>query len=1268
MASVTISNLHLYSLTLQAPSAVRCAVVGNFAGGGQRDQLLVTATGSRLTLYRTAEVMIGDLLKGTLVEIHSQNVFAVVRSLGTYKIAGSAKEYLVIGADTGRIATLEWMPDQKRWQRNHLETFGQSGVRRAVPGEYLAVDPRGRACMLASVEKNKIIYFLNRDAKGNLTISSPLEAHKPRTLTFALTALDTGYENPIFAALELDYTECDEDDLDLAKDEVQKELVYYELDLGLNHVTRKWWDAVDRTAHALYQVPGGKDGPGGVLVCGVDSITYRHSTQTAQVDPVPRIAIPRRKGPLEDPNRQRRIVAGVTPKSKGAFFVILQTDDGDLFRVTLDVGTDGIVQQLIVQYFATIPVASVICLTKTAYLYCASESGDQCLYALMDLGESNEAHKSQDLKDFKEAPEPVYFDFPEDQGHVELQQNFEKSNPTIASHIARLNPGEPPQIVSACGTGARSSLKVTKNGLAVNERSRGGLGGAGGVPTGVWTTKLRQEDEHDSWVVMAYPNSTLTLQIDPEKESIEEVGPEDSHFLERAHTIAVQLLANNDVVQIHTRGIRVIKPNGSCDDWEAPNVRTVAAAATNERQIALALSSGELIYFELDEDSGTLGELEDFHPEIPGSITCLSFGKIPVGNVRSKFLAVGCADQTVRILTTDVSSTLDQLSVQAVTSPPTALQILPMEDATGRVTLFLHIGLRSGVYIRTAIDERSGKLSNSHTRFLGPRAVSLSVVTVSDQEVLLAMSARTWLIYPDPQNKTMKVTPLDYPPLDHGRRLSMENQPDGIVGLQGATLCLLTVPSVDNHLLTLSTPLQYTPRALARVPDTAHYVVVQADPNTMPPSAQKTIEDQSKANGTVTNGHVDDEDKAETNEDGDAAMEVDQEDDADGDTQVQKRERASNPRLPGQWASVVSVVDPLKQRVLAQLELTENESAVTCCFAPIVSQDSEQFLFVATAKDRSLMPRGASSGFIHLYRVRDDPPSDPDNEDMKPPEFEFLHKTAFEEPPTALLAFQGRLLAGIGAAVYIYDVGMRKLLRKCWRPRAAATTIVALESQGSRIIIADQKESITFMKYDPVQNELTPFADDVCSRWATCMTMVDYETVAAGDKFGNLFLVRCPKDISDEVDQDNGGLVIQHLKSFLGGTPHRLNLAGHFFLNDIPMSIHKTQLQPGGLDIVVWTGLQGTIGAVVPFAMRDDIQFFMDLERCMRMTEPNLLGRDHLLYRCYYAPVKGCIDGDLVERFFLLNDEWKQRISGEVEKSIPEIEKKIIDMRMRSAF
>lgn len=61
-----------------------------------------------------------------------------------------------------------------------------------------------------AVEKQKLVYILNRDAAARLTISSPLEAHKSHTLVYHVVGVDVGFENPMFACLEMDYEVSEE--------------------------------------------------------------------------------------------------------------------------------------------------------------------------------------------------------------------------------------------------------------------------------------------------------------------------------------------------------------------------------------------------------------------------------------------------------------------------------------------------------------------------------------------------------------------------------------------------------------------------------------------------------------------------------------------------------------------------------------------------------------------------------------------------------------------------------------------------------------------------------------------------------------------------------------------------------------------------------------------------------------------------------------------------------------------------------------------------
>ncbi|KAK6601578.1 pre-mRNA-splicing factor rse1 [Botrytis cinerea] len=1173
----TTSNQFLYSLTINPPTAITQAILGQFAG--TKEQQIVTASGSRLTLHRP------DPSQGKIITALSHDVFGIIRAIAAFRLAGSNKDYIIITSDSGRITIVEFVPAQNKFNRLHLETFGKSGVRRVVPGQYLAVDPKGRACLTASVEKNKLVYVLNRNSQAELTISSPLEAHKAQTLVFALVALDVGYANPVFAALEIDYGESDQDPTGQAYDEIEKQLVYYELDLGLNHVVRKWSEPVDRTANILFQVPGGTDGPSGVLVCGEDNITYRHSNQEAF-----RVAIPRRRGATEDPQRKRNIVAGVMHKLKGAagaFFFLLQTDDGDLFKITIEMVEDdngqptGEVRRLKIKYFDTVPVATSLCILKSGFLFVASEFGNHQFYQFEKLVES-----------------------------------IDSMNPLMDCKVANLTDEDAPQIYSICGTGARSTFRTLKHGLEVSEIVESELPG---VPSAVWTTKLTRGDTYDAYIILSFSNGTLVLSIG---ETVEEVT--DTGFLSSAPTLAVQQLGEDSLIQVHPKGIRHIRADHRVNEWAAPQHRSIVAATTNERQVAVALSSGEIVYFEMDSD-GSLAEYDE-KKEMSGTVTCLSLGEVPEGRQRSQFLAVGCDDSTVRILSLDPDSTLENKSVQALTSPPNALSIMAMSDSSsGGSTLYLHIGLYSGVYLRTVLDEVTGELSDTRTRFLGPKPVKLFRVAVQGQTAVLALSSRPWLGYSDPVTKGFMLTPLDYPALEWGWNFSSEQCTEGMVGIQGQNLRIFSIEKLTDNLLQESIPLTYTPRRFVRHPEHACFYVIEADNNILSPATkQKLLEDPSVTNGDAT---------------------------------VLPPEEFGYPRGTNHWASCISVVDPVtEKKVLSTIHLEDNECAVSIAVVAFAGQEDETFLCVGTGKDMVVSPRSFSAGFIHVYRF---------HEDGK--ELEFIHKTKVEEPPMALLAFQGRLLAGVGKDLRIYDLGMRQLLRKA-QSEVAPNMIVGLQTQGSRIIVSDVQESITMVVYKFQENRLIPFVDDTIARWTSCTTMVDYETVAGGDKFGNLWLLRCPAKASEEADEEGSGAHLLHERQYLAGAPHRLTLMAHNFSQDIPMSIQKTNLVAGGRDCLLWSGLQGTLGILIPFVSREDVDFFQTLEQHLRSEDPPLAGRDHLIYRSYYVPVKGVIDGDLCERYTLLPTDKKQMIAGELDRSVREIERKISDIRTRSAY
>ncbi|KAF9050403.1 CPSF A subunit region-domain-containing protein [Panaeolus papilionaceus] len=1202
--------MHLYNLTLQPPTAITQAIVGNFSGA--RQQEIIVSHGTRLELLRP------DAQTGKVSTVIATDVFGSIRSLASFRLTGGSKDYAIIGSDSGRIVILDYDPKTSSFVKLHQETYGKSGARRIVPGQYLAIDPKGRSVMIAAMEKAKLVYILNRDAAANLTISSPLEAHKNSAIIHHIVGLDVGFENPLFAALEVDYSESDQDPTGEAFNNAEKMLTYYELDLGLNHVVRKWSEPTDPRANLLVQVPGGQlassdryDGPSGVLVCCEDHIIYRHMN------------VPQHR----DPNRGIIITAAVMHKMKGAFFFLLQSEDGDLFKVTIE-HEDEDVKSLKIKYFDTVPVASSLCILKSGFLFVASEFGNHYLYQFQKLGDdddepefSSTSYPGFGMND-PTAALPRCFFRPRPLENLVLADELESLDPIIDSKVLNLLPNsDTPQIFAACGRGARSSLRILRHGLEVEESVSSDLPG---IPNAVWTTKKSEDDPYDSYIILSFVNGTLVLSIG---ESIEEV--QDTGFLSAAPTLAVQQIGADALLQVHPHGIRHVLADRRVNEWRVPQGKTIVCATTNKRQVVVALSSAELVYFELDLD-GQLNEYQD-RKAMGSTVLALSIGEVPEGRQRTKYLAVGCEDQTVRIISLDPDKTLEIISLQALTAPPSSICIAEMLDASinkAQPTMFVNIGLQNGVLLRTVLDPINGELTDTRTRFLGTKPIKLLRVQIQKNPAILALSSRSWLNYT--HQNLMHFTPLIYDNLDYAWSFSAELSPEGLIGISGSTLRIFQVPKLGTKLKHDSIPLSYTPRKFITHPDPDNhfFYVIEGDHRVWGDEAAAQKIQEMRRQGKRIDDEV-----------------VNLPHDAFG------RPRAE----AGRWGSCIRIVDPVEFKTVTTIPLDNNEAAFSIAVVPFAARGGELHLVVGTAIDTHVSPRSCTSGFLRCYSFTNEGAG-----------LELLHKTEVDDVPLALLAFQGRLAAGVGKALRLYDIGKKKLLRKV-ENKTFTTAIVSLATQGSRIIVGDMQESIQYAVYKAPENRLLTFADDTQPRWISAMTMVDYNTIAAADRFGNVFVNRLDPKTSDQVDEDPTGAGILHEKSQLMGAPHKTKMLAHFHVGDLITSIHKVSLVAGGREVLLYTGLHGTIGILVPFVSKEDVDFISTLEQHMRTEQGSLVGRDQLSWRGYYVPVKAVVDGDLCETFARLPGSKQQNIAAELDRTVGEVLKKLEQLRVTAS-
>ncbi|KZV82735.1 hypothetical protein EXIGLDRAFT_742284 [Exidia glandulosa HHB12029] len=1212
--------MHLYNVTLQAPSAAPQAIVGNFSGA--RHQEIIVSRGTRLELLKP------DATSGKLTSVLTHDVFGSIRSLVAFRLTGGTKDYAIVGSDSGRIVILDYDPKTNAFVKVHQETYGKSGARRIVAGQYLAVDPKGRAVMIAAMEKSKLVYILNRDAATNLTISSPLEAHRNQSILFHITGVDVGFENPLFAALEIDYGEADQDATGEAFHDAEKMLTFYELDLGLNHVVRKWSEPTDPRANFLMQVPGGTsasapdrfDGPSGVLVCCENHIIYRHMDH-----PQHRVPIPRRRAPLDSEERGIIIVAGVMHKMKGAFFFLLQSEEGDLYKVTIDHQEDEVVS-LKIKYFDTVPVASSLCILKSGFLFVASEFGPHHLYQFQKLGDddaetefSSSAYPQHGMRDPNEALPSAYFQ-PRGLENLLLCDTLDSINPIIDAKVLNLMPtiSDTPQFYVASGRGARSSFRLLRHGLEVEENISSDL--PSGIPNAVWTTKIRADDPFDTYIVLSFVNGTLVLTIGETIEECQETG-----FLSAEPTLGVQQIGDDALLQVYPHGIRHILADKRVNEWKVPKGKTIVQAATNHRQVVVALNSAELVYFELDLD-GQLNEYQD-RKAMGSVVLALSMAEVPEGRQRTPYLAVGCEDQTVRIISLDPDNTLETISLQALTAPPSAICIVEMLDAAVNKTsetLFVNIGLTNGLFLRTVLDPVTGELTDTRTRFLGTRPVRLNRVSVAGKSALLALSSRMWLNYA--HQDSLHLTPLIFDPLDYVSGFSADLCPDGFIGLKGSTIKIFQIPKIGQRLKHEVLPLTYTPRKMVVHPMNGLFYVAEAD---------------HRVYG------------ADVVQDALAQPDLKK---YDRDVLELPAEVFGHPRAPaGTWASCVRILDPVELTTVYRLDLDNNEAAFSIALVPFTTRDNELMLVVGTAKDTFLAPRSCTSGYLRTYRLLDNGRN-----------LELLHKTETEDVPQCLMAFQGKLVAGIGNALRIYDMGKKKLLRKA-ENKLFTTAVTSLSTQGSRIIAGDAQQSILYCVYKAAENRLLVFADDTQPRWTTCQVMLDYNTVAAADKFGNVFVNRLSESVSSLVDDDPTGAGLLHEKGQFMGAPHKTSMLCHFHVGDIITSLHRTPLVPGGRDVIIYFGLHGTIGMLVPFVSKEDVDFFNTLEQHMRSENLSLVGRDILSWRGYYVPVKAVVDGDLCEYFAKLPPGRQGSVAGELDRTVGEVLKKLEMIRVNAS-
>ena len=597
-----------------------------------------------------------------------------------------------------------------------------------------------------------------------------------------------------------------------------------------------------------------------------------------------------------------------------------------------------------------------------------------CFYQFIGLGEDDSAETS--FSSFL-APDgsvqvPVFS--PRALTNLKPLDVIPSLSPLLKLHAEDLRGEGTPQLYALCGRGSRSSLRVLQQGLSITMLSQNALPYA---PRGLWTLR----DLHsglDRYMVISFNNATIVLSVG---ETVEQVS--DTGFKLDESTLLAGVMEGGSLLQVTPGGFRQIFEDGQTKIWEPPSRRSVVCATMNTRQIVVALSNGDVLYFELDERLVWIEQESMNHNE---DVTCLDLPTLGENSLRAPFLAVGYGDRSCRMYSLDPRGLLEELSMLALPKMPSAIALETMHmGAAGHTTetLLLTVGTEEGVLMRVEVDDRTGKLGLARSsRFLGPRPVRLFKVMAERLPCVLALSLKPWLCYC--ADNTMMLTPLVCDAIDFAASFASPQCTEGIVCLSGSNLQILRLDNLSQPFASTSIPLSYTPRQMAMIPGVPRLIILETDHN-----AYSELEKQrfyQNVNAQYVNEY-------------------------ECGTPI--------PTEQDKWASCIRVIDAVSLQTLERLELADNEAAFSVCTCRFHDKGDESYVVIGTAKNLKIHPRSCSQGYISVFRF------------VEGRSLQLLHRTEVDEVPGAMCEFDGRLAVGIGRSLRVYDLGKKKLLRKC---------------------------------------------------------------------------------------------------------------------------------------------------------------------------------------------------------------------------------------------
>ncbi|KAH8374751.1 hypothetical protein KR200_005352 [Drosophila serrata] len=764
-----------------------------------------------------------------------------------------------------------------------------------------------------------------------------------------------------------------------------------------------------------------------------------------------------------------------------------------------------------------------------------------------------------------------------DGSYVIPVENFTNLAPILDIAVVDLDRQGQGQIITCSGSFKDGSLRIIRIGIGIQEHACIDLPGI----KGMWSLKVGIDDSpYENTLVLAFVGHTRILTLSGEE--VEET--EISGFASDLQTFLCANVDHDQLIQVTSDSVRLVKSGTKAmvAEWRPDGDRSIGVVSCNTSQIVVA-SARDIFYIVIED--GKL--VEKSRKTLAYEVACLDITPLDETQNSSDLVAVG--------LWTDISAVILSLpDLETIYTEKLSGEIIPRSIlmTTFEGIHYLLCALGDGSMFYFIMDQTTGQLTDKKKVTLGTQPTTLRTFRSFATTNVFACSDRPTVIYSS--NHKLVFSNVNLKEVNHMCSLNAQAYPDSLALATKNSVILGTIDEIQKlHIRTV--PLGEGPRRIAYQEASQTFAVSTLRIDVHGRGGAKPLRNSASTQAQNITYSSNILPKPGGGNSTAANAEVGQEIDVHN----------------------LLVIDQNTFEVLHAHQFVAPET-ISSLMSAKLGDDPNTYYVVATSLVIPDEPE-PKVGRIIIFHYHDN-------------KLTQVAETKVDGTCYALVEFNGKVLAGIGSFVRLYEWTNEKELRmECNIQNMIAALF--LKAKGDFILVGDLMRSITLLQHKQMEGIFVEIARDCEPKWMRAVEILDDDTFLGSETNGNLFV--CQKDSAATTDEERQ-LLPELARFHLGDT---VNVFRHGSL--VMQNVGERTTPISGC--VLYGTCNGAIGIVTQIP-QDFYDFLHGLEERLKKIIKSVGKIEHTYYRNFQIntkvePSEGFIDGDLIESFLDLNRE-----------------------------